>query len=251
MPSILIDMTHGERVNPEFTGDTGLSLFKGALEEIDYVVGKIVKRSNFNIDHFKETDVLFIAFPTERFNEKEIENILDFLELGGSLLLAAEWGNIKNNAEYLNDISRNFGITFNQDRIADSEKAFEEEIKLFGEVIGKERAAHFPRITEFAEHPITEDIAEIGHFSGCSINAHDDLALAWSSPSSFGDVDADAELDPGEEVGHLITAAHPTFSSGRIVTIGDTSIFTNKYIHLSDSKRFLVNIVRWLAKDLK
>jgi hypothetical protein len=248
MPTMLIDLTHDEGIRPNFPGDDGLTILIKALEDVGIVVGKISKRSEFNIDHFQAADVLMIAYPVDRFTEKEIENVVDFVNSGGSLFLTAEWGNLKQNADILNSISKHFGITFNMDRIADSKESFEEEIKLFDEVIKREPRPQFPRITDFADHPINQGVEEIGHFSGCSLHAPEESALAWSSPTSFGDEDADSELDPGEKVGHLITAAHPHISGGRIVAYGDTSILTNKYINRADSKLFVVNTVNWLCK---
>ena len=247
MPRLLIDLTHGEEIRPDFTGDNGLSILKSALSDFDFVIGHISKRADFNMDHFKAADILMIAFPTDKFSATEIENVVDFVEAGGSLFLTGEWGNIKDNADILNELSAHFNIRFNKDRIADSVESFEEEIKVFDEVIKWERAPHFPKITDFADHPINEGIEEIGHFSGCSLDAPEDSALAWSSATSFGDVDADGELDPGEVVGHLITAAHPHTKGGRIVAYGDTSIITNRYIHKADSKRFVINTMLWLS----
>jgi hypothetical protein len=242
MPSLLIDLTHGEEIQPDFTGDNGLSAFKSALYSAGVIVGKISKRPDFNIDHFRAADVLMIAFPTVSFTPFEVENVINFVERGGSLFMTGEWGNIKRNAEILNELSAPFRIKFNMDRIADSVESFEEEVRLFDEVIKWDKAPHFPKITEFADHPINEGVSEIGHFSGCSLDAPDESALAWSSATSFGDIDADGELDPGEKVGHLITAAHPHTKGGRIVAYGDTSILTNKYI-----KVFVINTVLWLC----
>ena len=247
MPSLLLDLTHGEEIRPDFTGDSGLSALKSALDSAGVVVGHLANRANFNIDHFRAADVLMIAFPTEQFTKTEIENVVDYVEGGGSLFMTAEWGNIKENADILNDLSAHFNIKFNKDRIADSVESFEEEVKVFDEVIKWEKAPHFPKIKDFAEHPINEGVEEIGHFSGCSLDAPHESALAWSSATSFGDIDADGELDPGEEIGHLITAAHPHTKGGRIVAYGDTSILTNKYIHRADSKVFVVNTVMWLC----
>ena len=248
MATMLVDLTHNEGIEPNFHGDDGLSIMIKALEDAGIVVGRISRRSEFSFDHFKAADVLMIAYPTERFTEKEIENVIDYVHSGGSLFLTAEWGNLKENVDYLNAISNHFGIFFNKDRIADSKESFEEEIKMFDEVIKREPRPQFPRITEFAIHPINDGIEEIGHFSGCSLKAPEDSALAWSSPTSFGDEDADSELDPGEVVGHLITAAHPHSNGGRVVAYGDTSIITNKYINRADSKLFVINTVKWLCK---
>ena len=245
---MLIDMTHEEGIRPTFSGDDGLTILIKALEVAGITTHSFSKRSDFNIDHFKAADVLMIAYPSDRFTGKEIENIVDYVEGGGSLFLTGEWGNLKKNADILNSISKNFGITFNDDRIADTKESFEEEIRLFNEVIKREHMPQFPRITDFAKHPINQGVEVIGHFSGCSIHAPEESALAWSSATSFGDEDADGVLDPGEKIGHLITAAHPHTSGGRIVAYGDTSILTNKYINKADSKLFIINTVKWLCK---
>jgi len=50
MPRLLIDLTHGEEIQPDFTGDNGLSMFKSALNDHDFVIGHISRRADFNID---------------------------------------------------------------------------------------------------------------------------------------------------------------------------------------------------------
>jgi len=250
MRKVLFDNTHKEGVELKFTGDQGLSFLVRALEEIGYSCHSLEDRARFNMDTFTDHDVLFIAYPKERFSQREKENVLDFLKADGGLILAAEWGNIENNADILNDLGTELGIKFNKDRIADSKESFEEEVKLLGDGVKMGVAPHMPKITEFADHPITKGLKVVGHFSGCSIDAPESEALAWSSRTSFGDLNADGEVGHGEHSGHLITSAHPHSKGGRVVAIGDTSIFTNRYIRKGDSKKFVTNAIRWLAKDL-
>lgn len=249
--TILFDQTHDEISRIDDPRDEGISVFAGMLAKEGYDTGKIGLPENFSARVLRKADLLCIFYPGRAFLAREVDAVLSFVREGGGLLLSGEWGNLRGNAVTLNAISGHYGIHFNEDRITDTRNIYEEDVKVLDQVVGRRKEPQVARITQFARHPVTKGLKEVIHISGCSLRAPQECILAWSDEFAFGDLDADSELDPGEAVGSLATAAHPnTNAGGRMVCLGDTSILTNKYIARLDNRKFLVNVVRWLVKDL-
>ncbi|MEW5760161.1 MAG: DUF4350 domain-containing protein [Candidatus Thermoplasmatota archaeon] len=243
MKKILFDEGHGNSRIEDF-GKGGIFILTNELRKNGKEVSTIEKIDNINCD------VLAILFPKKNFENDEIKAIFGFLENGGGLLLASEWGNIYGSAEILNKISLRFGIKFNKDRIVDRRDAYERSMKLMGETIGYEKAPQFAKIRTFSKHPITNGIMEIMHISGCSLDGKEENVIARSDLMSFGDVNGNAELDTDEKVCSFPTAIAAVVGNGRAVCIGDTSIATNEYIEMKDNKKFMLNIFSWLGKEI-
>lgn len=251
MPKLLFDESHGEDLKITSDEPNGISKLINGLKSQGYNIESIYRQSDFKYDVIRDADVLIISFPKIHFSDNEVKTILKFVRDNKGLFLTAEWGNIYENADILNKISQNFGVSFNYDRITDTRDIHEEEVKVLGETIHKEKMPQYAKIKEFSEHPITRGLKQIGYISGCSINAPEYTVLAWSDELSFGDLNGDAELDPEEIIGSFATAVQPTTRSGRVVCIGDTSILTNKYIDHYDNKKFILNIINWLSKRIE
>ena len=244
---ILFDETHNENTKIQDTGPEGLSTFANILNEKGFEIKTI---SDTLLKHLDTAHMLWIAFPSMRFTGEEVVGIKEFVENGGGLLLIGEWGNLYDNADILNKLSKEFGITFNADRVTDAAHAFTKNVEFMGEVIDKKKVPQFVKISNFRKHPVTEGIKQIVYFAGCSLDAPPKKILAWSNPTSFGDLDADRELDVGELKGTLAVACGTIYEKGKVVCIGDSSLVGNKYLSHGDNKKFMLNVCRWLSTPI-
>lgn len=197
-------------------------------------------------------DVLWIPYPSQSLDRVEIEEIKNMLERGGGLLLSGEWGNIGGSADNLNALLTGIGskIRFNHDRITDHVHAITQRTEIMGTVVDEKKVPQFLVVKEFAPHVITHGLNAIGYYAGSSLSAPDKQVVAWSSPTSFSDLDANRTMDADEEFGSFNIAAFDIVSRGRIFAIGDTSIFSNQYIHQYDNMEFCKNVVKWLSRGL-
>lgn len=250
MASILFDDSHGESVRLEEEGGSSFSKLSRALREDGHRLGVISREEDFSLQTLRGAGAVVIAFPSRRFTNRDIEAALGFVEGGGGLLLTGEWGNLHSTADVLNTLSQSFKVVFNKDRITDTRNVHEEEVRLMGHTMGMRREPTYATIRRFAPHPITADVREVGHISGCSLSAPKSAVLAWSDEQSFADLDGDGELDEDELVGSFATAVSPRIRGGRVVCLGDTSIMTDRYLDHADNKRFILNIFRWLIGKL-
>ncbi len=250
MARLLFDDSHGENLDLEEGSGSSLSKLARALRGAGHSVNLIHREQDFCAATLQGADVLAVAFPSKRFSDKDVGAILAFVERGGGLLLTGEWGNLHGCADILNTVSQSFKVVFNKDRITDQRNVHEEEVRVMGQHVGMRKEPTYAMIRRFSPHPITREIKEVGHISGCSLSAPKHSVLAWSDEQSFSDLDGDGELDPDELVGSFATAVTPELKRGRVVCMGDTSILTDRYFDQADNRPFLQNIVHWLAGKL-
>ncbi|UCH89838.1 MAG: hypothetical protein JSV49_04125 [Thermoplasmata archaeon] len=205
---------------------------------------------DLSVDALAQTRMLWILWPDRWFMPPEIEAVKKRLEGGMSLLVTSEWSGIENNAEILNSLVSDMGIKFNKDRIIDPINAYTKE-----ELQGKsekgavsDKVVEFIKIKDFSNHPVVKGIVELAYYSGCSVTAAPNYTLAKSKFVSFSDVDGDKKWSEGEQIGSATTAAYAEYGNGRVIALGDTSLFTDKYIKFGDNKKFFVNVFNWLLR---
>lgn len=250
MTRVLFDDSHGENLMMEEGAGSSFYKLTKALKTAGHQVNLINREQDFCAPTLQGAGILVIAFPSKRFSDRGVEAILEFVEHGGGLLLTGEWGNLHGSADILNTVSQCFKVVFNKDRITDTRNIHEEEVRVMGSRMGMRKDPTYAMIRKFNPHPITRDIKEVGHISGCSLSAPKSSVLAWSDEQSFADMDGDGELDEDELVGSFATAVSSDVSAGKVVCLGDTSILTDRYFDQADNRRFLLNSIHWLTGAL-
>ncbi|KAF5436126.1 hypothetical protein C5S35_09500, partial [Candidatus Methanophagaceae archaeon] len=146
----------GKGCRIEDTGGKGYSIFGDKLVKkhgckINSCYDEITKKTLENYE------ILVIAKPSNsRFSKnKEIPVITDFVQNGGGLFLLHDEPGDYGNKTNLNDLSREFGITFDEGLIGDC-KDF------------KSGWLTRPIIHEFENHPITKGVKKIWYW-GCGV----------------------------------------------------------------------------------
>lgn len=245
MPKVLFDNTHSNGALIDSTEGDGLSLFAEELKKNGFEVESIEEQFLLSL---KNADILVIPFPQEYFTNEQIISIVNFVKDGKGLLLMAEYGNFNNNAEFLNDISKNFKTMFNKDCIADFVNVYKETVEFKGVPFTSQKIPQFVKINGFVLHPITDGIKEIMHYACCSLDT--EYAISFSQMTSFADINVDGKKSMYEPKGNFPTASAIKIEGGRVVCLGDTSLVSNKFINKVDNKKFGVNVVKWLAKKI-
>jgi len=228
--------------NPEADG---LSSLASVLEKGNHTL-EIIK-SEYDITQHLPWDVIVIPFPKERFSVEEMMSLQAHLRSGKSVLLLAEWGDLFGHVDYLNELTKPFGIEIQKDRVTDHQEHITQKVELGGVILGEEDIPHYVRVTNFADHPITSKIEELIYFSGCSLRVSEPaFSVAATSASSFGDIDLNSELDDDEVQGELTIAAASEMG-GRLFVIGDSNIAANGYIEQGDNLIFMQQVIDWLS----
>lgn len=204
----------------EDTGGGGYSFFGKVLVDHGYDINscydEITKKTLENYE------ILVITKPSNgSFSGKEIQVITEFVQKGGSLLLLHDEHGDYGNKTNLNDLSTNFGITFDDGLIGDC-KDF------------KSGWLTRPIIHKFTNHPITKGVEKIWYW-GCGVTGGTPIAKV---------------CEKGITKNRAVIAA-TEYGCGRVVCIGSPWLFINDERYYSpcyyDEFQLGSNIINWLG----
>lgn len=211
----------------------------------------------------RKHDILVIYNPTRPLSSQEINAIEKFVQLEGSLLLIGQctipifplmsaegpiaFSNISGTVsglmsgalkfyEYINNISRKFGIFFISDILQGGKNSY---ILARPSSSRKDlQSFNIPLISHFEPHPIFQNIKRF-YYYGCCLEVTQGAApLAYS----------DADTRPA----NAIVMATSQTGGGRVFATGSPIIFTqssesNLSIHNKEHAQLALNIFTWLA----
>lgn len=197
--------------------------------------------SNINTD---DIDVLYIASPSIAYSDSEVTKIVDFVKSGKKLIISGEWGGYAGfSVESANKILKYANLKINTDIVKE---------KNIVNIIGNNNE----QITQSTlnEHFITKGISKISFYSSASIDIisggvtpldpSTTKYLALSSSNSFK-----IQSFYKGPVGLIAVSA---IDSGKVIALGDTSIFTDSFsdgltsnILAFDNKQLVNNIFNW------
>jgi tetratricopeptide (TPR) repeat protein len=249
--NILIDVGHSSQDIQNILGDLATFL------RLDYYNVEFSK----TIGYLDPYDVLVIAAPTTPYSVEEQEAIHEFVVEGGGLLLLGESGVLSSqNVEDFNNLSRYYGFEFQRDVVIDPDK----------NLVLDKPYPEIPIISNFSDHYVTRNISTIFFISGCSIRLSKMARpLAWGNEGTYGDILSEiygfggGTYEPLKEKKgeNLILIAYTESGKGRIITIGDTSLFRGRTaagslwekdpLEYFDHKRLAFNIFDWLSVKTK
>ena len=241
MTAIGFDHSHNNKLTIENNAFTDLIQY---LFDADFKLGKI--EAGITYEKLNKYDLFIIGVPTlgPDLDTDEIRDLVKYVKDGGSLLVINDGGGDYENRNNLSELTQNFGIKFNSDRLYDN--------KFF-----KKENSH-PIIQEFKSHFITRDISQIIHSNGCTLTIDKSIedekidvnAIAFSSETTSWHrfYTGDEWQDESEQHLPIIGATH--YYLGKVIAIGNLSIFSS----LSESYgvkspgnfKLVSNIISWL-----
>jgi len=206
-------------------------------------------RQFYNIDilndpmqynNLSKYDILIIKTPNTPFSTEVIENINVFVEKGGGLLLIGDHTNLFNMSEYLNSISKQWGIEFVHDALFDLRT---------GNLTQYSTRTLFP-------HPIAAKIQNYKFATPCSLNlsftarsaitgrglCSEDLDI--SHVHFFGDL----RSDPKDRWGWFNKSATQRVGKGRVVAFTDSTTFSSFSVLMHDNPEFILSIMNYLNR---
>lgn len=215
-------------------------------EDLDYKVQTLtdlLKSGNFSVKEvrdrplsytlLKSYDVLVLLTPTSYFTDGEISDVLRFAQEGGGVLLIGESneypthriGNVTQyfNPDYLNTLSKKFGISFNRDTLSERRGG---------------RIVHDVAISNFEKHAITEGVGSLNLVVAATLT----LSGKAVKIASGGDT---AYSQVYDIVSYPPVAAVSRYGYGRIAAVSDTE----GYIQYEN--KFLLNAFNWLSTKSK
>ncbi|SEP10077.1 hypothetical protein SAMN05216388_10334 [Halorientalis persicus] len=186
----------------------------------------------------------FILAPQDQYRAAESARVRQFVQRGGTLVIAAE-------ANQTNDLLVNLGLT----------------ARLDGRLLRDEQEHYrdpaLPIATEVLDHNVTTGVDQLTLNYGTVINlttttattgsaSRDNLNTddAWkgeflinSSGFAYIDSNNNSQLDDSERVRERPVAVTEPVSQGRVVVVSDASVFTNAMFERTGNDRFARNLV--------
>ncbi|NVM02732.1 MAG: hypothetical protein HWN67_10370 [Candidatus Helarchaeota archaeon] len=223
--SIAFDFSHGEKGDLKNT----YRMLRDLLDPEKFRL-RTHKEFPINYESISKYKIFIIAQPTNYLSENEINEIIKFVEKGNGLFILGNSGGDRAHMSNLNDLSKKFGVKFNDDKVKDSENSLDDE-----EIV---------IIKDIKLHPIfSQDINEFTYPKGCSLNIVSSTAtkaIAWTS-------------------GNAIPPKNPVLATsklkfGRVLISGAYSQFRYDVrggIDSEKNKKLFENAINWLIGEEK
>ncbi len=202
--------------NPTWNG------IKSTLKEIN---GRTVG-SMSQLPSSPQNSVL-ITVPALVYNQPDLEKMKSYVENGGTLLLADDYGFGNGILAYLGVATR-----FNGAPLLDPLFCY--------------KNPSFPKITDFSPDIISQDITQVVFNHATALdNVPEEYGLAWSSPTSFLDTNGDGKQGADETATRRPVAARIPIGKGFLVLVADPSILINTMANRYDNLAFIKSIIKW------
>ncbi|MFX0132763.1 MAG: Gldg family protein [Candidatus Hodarchaeota archaeon] len=240
---VAFDRTHKEILKIGKTGEHEWESWANAEELIRKKGFENInlEKSALKYSDLSQYNILIIGAPQTKFSDDEISSIVQFVKKGGNLLAINEQGGDLRNNTNLSEITKNFGIEFNNDMIHDK-------------VHNIKGYAYGPVISDFQYcSSLTFNIREFNILLGCSLKVSNEaLIVARSSKDSYVKIKTPSGKWIKREGASLpvLAAYESAGEGGRVVAIGDPHVFSDDDVGmpLYNNRVLFNNIIDWLSE---
>lgn len=165
--------------------------------------------------------LVVILSPERGYGPNGTERIRRFVREGGTLLLAEDSG------AYSNDLLAGIGA----------------ETRIDGRLLRDERYNYrspaMPVATNVSNHMFTQDVNGLTLNYGTAVRPNGATVLATTSGFAYQDVNRNGQIDPGESLDTYPVATVEQVDDGRIIVVGDPSLFINTMLDRPGNQAFV------------
>ncbi len=175
----------------------------------------------------KSTSLLAIIGPSTDFSVDQSSRIANFLEAGGNMLLADDFGTGNRLLRALN-VSASFSM------------------KPLADLYYYSRNPDFPLITNFSPSPATVNLTAVllDHPSYINIGNSRVTAIGSSSPFSFIDSSGEGRPLANESIDSYPVMASTRIGKGMLILVADPNMFINEMSGLYDNLQMFENLLK-------
>lgn len=167
-----------------------------------------------------------IVIPLRNYSSYEVMLMREFISSGGLLVIASE------ESTYSNWLLSGLGSHI---RVLNG--------TLLDPVVNV-RNRFFPKVTNLGKYSVFSNVSSLALNVASALSVeYPAKAIAWSSITSFLDVNGNDVKDPEEPAGPLPVVAVEPLGSGELVVISDSSLWINSMIFREGNYEFLNNLV--------
>ncbi|WP_226010840.1 DUF4350 domain-containing protein [Halomicrobium salinisoli] len=203
--------------NPGWDGSSSLQ----SLAEDGAADGELLRNASRYDEFEADGTVAFALSPDEAYGERDAAAVRRFVEGGGTLLVAADFGSGGN-------------------ALLDAVGA---DARVDGRLVRDERhyagGPALPVATDVSDHRYTDGVDRLTLNHGSVVEAGGNATtLAATSSFAYLDGDRDGELDDDEALASRPVATVEAVGEGRVVVVSDPSLFINAMLDQPDNERF-------------
>lgn len=238
--TILFDLNHNEML----TLEDEFSDFLKLLQNLNL---KIKKNKNKDLTRkiLEDVDVLVLGNPIDDyFSNIEIKDIVNYVRVGGNLMLVSEYGADFLQKTNLNELATNFGFFFEKNLIKEQNSH-------------NQNCSSILHIQKFPSNDIVNGLREVIIGGACSLFLKKGAKslLQTSENNIWSEIynNTSEQWTKDKEQQHTI-AAYSNFGQGKVIALGDIDIFCsddNIGINSLDNQKFLQNVINWLIEPVK
>jgi hypothetical protein len=238
--TILFDLNHNEML----TLEDEFSDFLKLLQNLNL---KIKKNKNKDLTRkiLEDVDVLVLGNPIDDyFSNIEIKDIVNYVRVGGNLMLVSEYGADFLQKTNLNELATNFGFFFEKNLIKEQNSH-------------NQNCSSILHIQKFPSNDIVNGLREVIIGGACSLFLKKGAKplLQTSVNNIWSEIynNTSEEWTKDKEQQHTL-AAYSNFGQGKVIALGDIDIFCsddNIGINSLDNQKFLQNVINWLTEPVK
>jgi predicted lactoylglutathione lyase len=233
--SIMFDSTHRNLLTFE---DSDLHAFKAFIETLGFQI--LENNSDFtSMQEINLTKILVIGVPTKLFSKEEIQNIIDYVRNGGSLLLVQSHGGDALQHSNLNELAAYFGLKFENTVIKSNVNA---------------GVPTLPIISITSKHDLLKGVRKLVLGGACSLTVMKNVEILVESNSDcvFEEYNPESQQwEPIDFPGSVQPlAAVNYYGLGKVAALSSLEMFSaNPQFGLDslDNRRFIANIITWLG----
>jgi len=203
--------------NPGWDGSSSLQ----SLAEDAATDGEVLRNASRYGEFEAEGTIAFALSPDEPYGDREAAAVRRFVEGGGTLLVAADFGSGGN--ALLDAVGADARV---DGRLVRDERHYAEGPSL-------------PVATDVGDHRYTDGVDRLTLNHGSVVTAGGNATtLAATSEFAYLDEDRDGELDDDESLASRPVATVEPVGEGRVVVVSDPSLFINAMLDQPDNERF-------------
>ena len=171
-----------------------------------------------------EGTVAVVFSPDRRYSAADVAHLSEFLEHGGTVLVADDYG------RYANSLLSRLGANtrINGTPLRDERNNY--------------RSAAFPVTTAVSNHSLVANVSGLTLNHGTVLRPNGATVLVNSSSFSYLDTDRNGQLGGTETIGRHPVATVERVNGGRVVVVSDPSVFINAMIDRPGNAEFVENL---------
>jgi hypothetical protein len=168
----------------------------------------------------REGTVAVVLSPGQPYTAAELDSIRSFVREGGTLLVAEDFG------------PRGNGLL----------AGVGTDARVDGRLLRDERANYrtpaMPVATDITDHPMTRGVRDLALNHGTAVRPGDARVLVNTSEYAYLDANRSGDIDDDERVGRYPVVTTEDVGDGRVVVVGDPSVFLNAMLEREGSSEF-------------